>query len=632
MFGGLGHSLYGSLHKKKKGYSRQETPDTGVGYGGDDRRDKERRTQGRAAAAAKEMNLVKSQLQQLRNSYKPLATATEPPSHELVDTLKKVLRNHDPQQWSSSREEGKERRHLVDLVEAALHTCSLITKHHPKCLGQDDDDESILCALEELAQTSELLVRHCESENSGTGTATTCNAAASSKTSSSSSSSRRSIPRQERPSIPRQERPDVELAQQVLTIREDARRASLAVLKRPDCLAVNSHEHYRKALRPRCFDFVERLQFHAFAKKPKGTDSSRSKALVRELLTYKTALPVEYGSSILVRAVESRMDLLRVLIFGPESTPYANGCFLFDVYLPARYPDQPPEVKFLTTGGGKFRLNPNLYNCGKVCLSLLGTWQGPGWQPGESTLLQVLVSIQSLILVPDPYFNEPGFQPSQGTPRGTTESDKYNANIRPYTTSAAILPFLKKGEQPYPEFAEAVTRHYELKQFVLQQQLFRWNRDTTPGPTSTSMARLYSECWTIWDAQRQQQKQQRSSKRKRKPEAALARAAAAASATTNEEGVIVLGDSDDDDDGNNEKRGGDMAALSSNPKELRSVNVQQQQQQDSNGIIEIDMDEDPGNSKPPAIKPSGASGSTACETGSRAAKHHSNNNEVVDLT
>ena len=45
------------------------------------------------------------------------------------------------------------------------------------------------------------------------------------------------------------------------------------------------------------------------------------------------------------------------------------------------------------------RFNPNLYNCGKVCLSLLGTWSGPGWDPKASTLLQVLVSIQSLIMV-----------------------------------------------------------------------------------------------------------------------------------------------------------------------------------------------------------------------------------------
>lgn len=65
----------------------------------------------------------------------------------------------------------------------------------------------------------------------------------------------------------------------------------------------------------------------------------------------------------------------------------------------------------MTTGGGLTRFNPNLYADGKVCLSILGTWQGPGWQPGKSTLMQVLLSIQGMIFVPEPYFNEPGGAP-----------------------------------------------------------------------------------------------------------------------------------------------------------------------------------------------------------------------------
>jgi len=43
------------------------------------------------------------------------------------------------------------------------------------------------------------------------------------------------------------------------------------------------------------------------------------------------------------------------------------------------------------------QFNPNLYNEGKVCLSLLGTWQGgrgESWSAEYSTVLQVLVSIQ----------------------------------------------------------------------------------------------------------------------------------------------------------------------------------------------------------------------------------------------
>ena len=38
------------------------------------------------------------------------------------------------------------------------------------------------------------------------------------------------------------------------------------------------------------------------------------------------------------------------------------------------------------------RWNPNLYKCGKVCLSLLGTWsgaRGESWDPVASSMLQV---------------------------------------------------------------------------------------------------------------------------------------------------------------------------------------------------------------------------------------------------
>ena len=42
------------------------------------------------------------------------------------------------------------------------------------------------------------------------------------------------------------------------------------------------------------------------------------------------------------------------------------------------YPQVPPDVNSRTNGGGRVRFNPNLYNCGKVCLSLLGTWSGGG--------------------------------------------------------------------------------------------------------------------------------------------------------------------------------------------------------------------------------------------------------------
>ena len=47
----------------------------------------------------------------------------------------------------------------------------------------------------------------------------------------------------------------------------------------------------------------------------------------------------------------------------------------------------------------------NLYEEGKVCLSILGTWAGDkseSWSASRSSLLQALVSIQGLVLVKEP--------------------------------------------------------------------------------------------------------------------------------------------------------------------------------------------------------------------------------------
>lgn len=36
------------------------------------------------------------------------------------------------------------------------------------------------------------------------------------------------------------------------------------------------------------------------------------------------------------------MDLLRAVIVGAPGTPYHDGLFFFDIYLPPEYPHEPP--------------------------------------------------------------------------------------------------------------------------------------------------------------------------------------------------------------------------------------------------------------------------------------------------
>ena len=129
----------------------------------------------------------------------------------------------------------------------------------------------------------------------------------------------------------------------------------------------------------------------------------RSRRLVKEIAAMRTSLPLSWNSSVFVVCDDERIDCFKAMVVPGEDTPYAHAPFLFDIFCDEQYPNKPPQVKLLTTGGGRVRFNPNLYANGKVCLSLLGTWSGPGWDPKESTILQIILSIQSMILgVADP--------------------------------------------------------------------------------------------------------------------------------------------------------------------------------------------------------------------------------------
>ncbi|KAJ4450335.1 hypothetical protein ANN_01755 [Periplaneta americana] len=69
---------------------------------------------------------------------------------------------------------------------------------------------------------------------------------------------------------------------------------------------------------------------------------------------------------------EKDMTIIHALITGSFDTPYEGGFFYFLIRCPSDYPIRPPRVKLMTTGAGTVRFNPNLYKCGKICLSILG--------------------------------------------------------------------------------------------------------------------------------------------------------------------------------------------------------------------------------------------------------------------
>jgi ubiquitin-conjugating enzyme E2 O len=174
---------------------------------------------------------------------------------------------------------------------------------------------------------------------------------------------------------------------------------------------------------------------HRFAAEEATVNASRMKRIQKDhrILASSDTLPV----GVFVRTWETRLDLLRFLIIGPTETPYANAPFIIDMYLPPAYPTEPPKVYFHSwlpepTSGTHGRLNPNLYEDGTICLSLLGTWDGApgeGWSPTKSTVLQVIVSILGLVLVREPYYNEAGYEALVGTQAAKLPSSVYSERV-----------------------------------------------------------------------------------------------------------------------------------------------------------------------------------------------------------
>jgi ubiquitin-protein ligase len=100
-------------------------------------------------------------------------------------------------------------------------------------------------------------------------------------------------------------------------------------------------------------------------------------------------------------------DMLKgyALIVGPSDTPYYGGYYFFKFNYPYDYPYAPPKVTYMTNDG-LTRFNPNLYKCGKVCVSILNTWNGDKWSSCQ-TINSILLTLCSL-LNNSPLENEPG--------------------------------------------------------------------------------------------------------------------------------------------------------------------------------------------------------------------------------
>eukprot|EP00744_Colponema_vietnamica_P008840 GILI01012600.1.p1 GENE.GILI01012600.1~~GILI01012600.1.p1 ORF type:complete len:893 (+),score=171.53 GILI01012600.1:164-2680(+) len=173
-------------------------------------------------------------------------------------------------------------------------------------------------------------------------------------------------------------------------------------------------------------------------------------------------LPSYSHSKVFVKVSEEEPALIKFLISGPIHTPCYQSLLAFDLALPRSFPIDPPIARFHSYG---FTLNPNLYEDGTVCLSLLGTWDGyhnsEKWTPAVSSVYQVIASIQSQILgVSEPYYNEAGYEANKGSAVHAKKSHDYSE----YVALRRIDLLVAMAKAPPSDWLYEVREHFT--QFV----------------------------------------------------------------------------------------------------------------------------------------------------------------------
>lgn len=221
-------------------------------------------------------------------------------------------------------------------------------------------------------------------------------------------------------------------------------------------------------------------------------DSTKLTRMKKELNIIKKSISVNQEASIFFWVEKNKLECMRFIITGPANTPYDQGLYIFDMTLSDNFPSKPPLVHFSNNGGVRF--NPNLYNCGKVCLSLLGTWKGDkgeSWNPSTSTFFQLLVSIQSQILIEEPFFNEPGYEQQIGKESGKKSSKEYNDNIRQYNLDYAINRLIEgvlESKSAYPEFETIIRNYFKFKRDRIIGILNKWEAEYVDGTKKNKFA------------------------------------------------------------------------------------------------------------------------------------------------
>ena len=206
--------------------------------------------------------------------------------------------------------------------------------------------------------------------------------------------------------------------------------------------------------------------------------SKRLKRITNEIKELEESKEILENSGVYFHYDEEDINTISVMLYGPEKTPYEKGFYFFKFTYPPNYPMEPPLAKYYTQGKLKnnadnfmsVRFNPNLYTCGKVCLSMLNTWNGPGWVP-TNTISNVIIAIQALVLNEEPLRNEPGFEFSDAK-----TIEKYSNFISYANIKIAVIDIIENTPSKFFVFKDKMKELF-IRNFESYKKLISENKE-----------------------------------------------------------------------------------------------------------------------------------------------------------
>ncbi len=159
---------------------------------------------------------------------------------------------------------------------------------------------------------------------------------------------------------------------------------------------------------------------------------------------------------------ENNLLNCQIVIVGASNTPFNNGFYCIDINCTKDFPYKHPNARFYTTDG-KVRLHPNLYENGKICLSLIGTWAGPQWTSCQG-IKSLSLSIQSL-LNKHPIQNEPGYEMETGK-----LSKRYNDCIKHANIRVGVIQMIEHTPTKFKPLRDNMIEYF-LKNYTWYEKI-----------------------------------------------------------------------------------------------------------------------------------------------------------------